>query len=166
MSTGGRKIRECGSGVSAREGRLARRAGWVPLPSWWAVLNNTPPGRLHFRIVWLPVQSVRAGGGAEPVSHCGTCEQFFWKSQKCVLIYRLVFIISPEKLRFRPGSWPRILNPSPQQLHTSSGHLDFSTFCCCCCFKFYILKSIYNRGVKLVALGASLQPHPGVQSDL
>lgn len=68
----GRKIRER---ISARKGPCSRTAGWVPLPSWWAVLNNTLTERhrcwAHFHIVWQPVQSVRTGEGQKQPATVG-----------------------------------------------------------------------------------------------
>eukprot|EP00066_Takifugu_rubripes_P024269 XP_011613535.1 PREDICTED: uncharacterized protein LOC105417992 isoform X1 [Takifugu rubripes] len=62
-------------GISARKGLCSRTAGWVPLPSWWAVLNNTLTERhrcwAHFHIVWQPVQSVRTGEGQKQLATVG-----------------------------------------------------------------------------------------------
>lgn len=123
-------------GISARKGLSSRSAGCVPLPSWWAVLNNTLTGRhrcwAHFHIVWQPVQSVRAGGGAEAASHCGAWEQ---KSNKCALItsicylfiYLFIFggVLSIQKVVL-PAGKPKI--PNPWQPQALSGLFDFLTF--------------------------------------
>lgn len=79
------------SGISGGKGPLVRSVGWAPRPSWWAVLNNTlpvrhrgRPGSLSHSLAACSVS--KSGGGAEAGSHCGTCKQLLWKSNKCVMM--------------------------------------------------------------------------------
>lgn len=118
-------------GISARKGLCSRTAGWVPLPSWWAVLNNTLTERhrcwAHFHIVWQPVQSVRTGEGQKQpatvghVSSSSANQRNVFPSLQAAIHLSLTglrawFLLSIQKVLF--PVWKHVILAAPRFIRT------------------------------------------------